>query len=146
MFAIVCLLRSSLRSCLSTRAALQAEILVLRHQRLVVQRSTRGHRLRLKPADRVFGVWLSRLWEWLAFGGESCKAGDNYRLEFAGGFRLYWTWEESSARWSSANKSRGSRSDTKDESGQSTLGAHLEFMVNSSSSESISAKPLVPNT
>jgi hypothetical protein len=39
MFAIFCLLLSSLRSYLSTRAALQAEILALRHQLLVLQRS-----------------------------------------------------------------------------------------------------------
>jgi len=44
----------SLRSSLRTRAALQAEILTLRHQFLVLQRSAHGHRLRLQPADRIF--------------------------------------------------------------------------------------------
>ena len=63
MFDIFFLLLSSLRSCLSTRAALQAEILALRHQVLVLQRATRGRRLRFKAADRVFWVWLSRLWK-----------------------------------------------------------------------------------
>src|SRR5260370_33832297 len=51
----------SLRSSLRTRAALQAEILALRHHFLVLQRSAHGHRLRLQPADRIFWVWLS-LW------------------------------------------------------------------------------------
>jgi len=41
---------------------LQAEILALRHQFLVLQRSAHGHRLRLQPADRIFWVWLSRWW------------------------------------------------------------------------------------
>jgi hypothetical protein len=51
-----------LRNCLRTRAALQTEILALRHQLLVLQRSKRDRRLRLKSADRVLWVWISRLW------------------------------------------------------------------------------------
>src|SRR5258708_1087660 len=52
----------SLRDCFRARAALQAEILALRHQLLVLQRSSRPHKLRLGWADRVLWVWLSRLW------------------------------------------------------------------------------------
>src|SRR6202022_1007580 len=52
----------SLRDCFRARAVLQAEILALRHQLLVLQRSSRGRRLRLRWADRVLWVWLSRLW------------------------------------------------------------------------------------
>src|SRR5436309_15430245 len=52
----------SLRDCFRARAFLQAEILALRHQLLVLQRSNRGHKLRLGWADRVLWVWLSRLW------------------------------------------------------------------------------------
>src|SRR5260370_13383630 len=52
----------SLRDCFRARAVLQAEILALRHQILVLQRSSRGRRLRLRWADRVLWVWLSRLW------------------------------------------------------------------------------------
>jgi putative transposase len=44
-----------------SRAALQAEILALRHQLIVLQRSNRL-RLRLTTGDRLFWVWLSRLW------------------------------------------------------------------------------------
>src|SRR6266404_2784416 len=55
----------SVPACFRTRAALQAEILALRHQLLVLQRSSRGHKLRLSSADRVLWVWLSHLWtEW----------------------------------------------------------------------------------
>jgi len=92
MFTIFCLLLSSLRSCLSTRAALQAEILALRHQLLVLQRSTRGRRLRLKTADRVFWVWLSRLWS----GWRSVVRVVKPETIIAWnrkGFRRYWTWK-----------------------------------------------------
>ena len=49
-------------ACFRTRAALQAEILALRHQLLVLQRSNSGHRLRLCATDRLLWVWLPRLW------------------------------------------------------------------------------------
>ena len=39
---------------------MQLEILALRHQLAVYQHS--GKRLQLKPADRLFWAWLSRLW------------------------------------------------------------------------------------
>lgn len=92
MFDIFFLLLSSLRICLSTRAALQAEILALRHQILVLERSTRGRRLHLRSGDRAFWVCISRLWK-------------NWRLPLRivrpdtviawnrKGFRLYWTWK-----------------------------------------------------
>src|SRR6202158_4282449 len=49
-----------LRSCLRSRAALQAENIALRHQNTVLQRNRK--RLRLNSGDRFFWVWLSRLW------------------------------------------------------------------------------------
>jgi hypothetical protein len=52
----------SLRDCLRSRAVLQAEILALRHQLLIFERSRRGHNLRLRWTDRALWVWLSRLW------------------------------------------------------------------------------------
>ena len=52
----------SIRQGLRTRAALQAEILALRHQLLVLQRSTRSRKLRLGVADRLVWVWLWQLW------------------------------------------------------------------------------------
>jgi hypothetical protein len=54
MFAPLFSLLSTLRSCFRTRAALHAEILALRHQLLVLQRSSREHRLRLHVWDRAF--------------------------------------------------------------------------------------------
>src|SRR6266446_1486706 len=82
----------SLRDCFRARAALQAEILALRHQLLVLQRSSRPHKLHLGWADRVLWVWLSRLWnDWrsalLIVRPETVIAWHRR------GFRLYWTWK-----------------------------------------------------
>jgi len=51
----------TLRTSTHSRVALQLEILTLRHQLQVVQR-TRPRRLRLATTDRSFWVMLSRLW------------------------------------------------------------------------------------
>ena len=82
----------SLRDCFRARAVLQAEVLALRHQLLVLQRSSRGRRLRLRWADRVLWVWLSRLWnDWrsalLLVKPETVIAWHRK------GFRLYWNWK-----------------------------------------------------
>src|SRR5437660_12796886 len=82
----------SLRDCFRARAFLQAEILALRHQLLVLQRSNRGHKLRLGWADRVLWVWLSRLWnDWrsalVLVKPETVIAWHRQ------GFRLYWRWK-----------------------------------------------------
>ncbi len=49
-----------LRTTVTSRAALVAENLALQHQLLVLQHSAK--RPKLRPWDRVFWVWLSRLW------------------------------------------------------------------------------------
>ena len=85
-------LLSSLRTCFKTRASLQAEILALRHQLLVLQRCTRSRRLGLRMSDRILWVWLSRLWQgWrqsLRIIKPETVIAWNRR-----GFRLYWTWK-----------------------------------------------------
>lgn len=85
-------LLSSLRDCFRTRAVLQAEIIALRHQLLVLQRSNRGRRLRLKPFDRLFWVWLSQLWT----GWQSALLIVKPETVIAWhrvGFRLFWRWK-----------------------------------------------------
>src|SRR5713101_1962469 len=82
----------SVRDCFRARAVLQAEILALRHQLLVLQRSSRGHRLRLRLADRIPRVWLSQLWnDWrsalLLLKPETIIAWHRK------GFRRYWNWK-----------------------------------------------------
>ena len=82
----------SLRDCFRSRAVLQAEILALRHQLLIFERSSRGHNLRLCWTDRALWVWLSRLWsDWrsvlLMVKPETVIAWHRR------GFRLYWRWK-----------------------------------------------------
>src|SRR5438045_9342787 len=92
MRTIVWLLFSSLGSSLRSRAALQAENLALRHQLLVLERSQRCRRLRLQAADRVFWVWLSRLWQGWRSALRIVKP-DTILAWSRRGFRLYWRWK-----------------------------------------------------
>jgi putative transposase len=92
MFTVLFSLIRTLRSCLGTRAALLSEILALRHQLLVLQRSHGSHRLKLSGPDRILWVWLSRLWaDWrsalLIVKPETVIAWHRK------GFHLYWRWK-----------------------------------------------------
>ena len=62
MLPVLVSLLICLRDSLRARVTLQAEVLALRHQLLVLQRRNQKHRLRLSVADRLFWVWLSRVW------------------------------------------------------------------------------------
>src|SRR5262249_44187663 len=97
MLTLFLLLLSSLRSSLRSRAALQAEILALRHQILVLQRSTQGRRLRFHTVDRIFWVWLSCLWHGWRSPVRILKA-ETVIAWNRKGFRLYWTWKSRSRR------------------------------------------------
>jgi hypothetical protein len=66
MMSLFVALLFTVRSSVRSRAALQIEVLALRHQLHLLQRS-RPHRVRLTPVDRFLWVWLSRAWtEWRA--------------------------------------------------------------------------------
>ena len=85
-------LLSCLLDCFRARLVLQAEILALRHQLLVLEHSCRGRKLRLRWADRILWVWLSRFWnDWRSVlflvKPETVIAWHHK------GFRLYWTWK-----------------------------------------------------
>ncbi len=60
MKAVLVSLLASLRAAFRTRAALQLEVLALRHQLAVYQR--RHPRAHTKVADRLLWAWLSRMW------------------------------------------------------------------------------------
>jgi transposase InsO family protein len=81
----------SLRSLVRSRAALHLEILALRHQLQILERSRRS-RLRLAAADRVLWVWFSRIWtEWgpaLVLVQPATVVAWHRR-----GFRLFWAWK-----------------------------------------------------
>jgi len=81
---------ASLGASLRSRAALQLEILALRHQLGVLQRSVK--RPRLSPADRFLWAWLSSVWN----GWESrvfiVKAATVIGWHRKG-FGLFWSWK-----------------------------------------------------
>ena len=57
---VIQLVSSLLRALLANRAALAMEILALRQQLAVLERSVK--RPALRQRDRIFWAWLSRLW------------------------------------------------------------------------------------
>ncbi len=76
--------------CWATRATLVAENLVLRHQSAVLKRSVK--RPRLRQSDRIFWVWLSRLWpDWRS--ALLIVQPDTVVRWHQQGFRLYWRWK-----------------------------------------------------
>ena len=74
---------------LGDRAALATENLALRQQIIVLQRSVK--RPRLRKRDRVFWVWLCRLWADWRSGLVIVKPETVIRWHRVG-FRLYWRW------------------------------------------------------
>jgi hypothetical protein len=91
MGSVLASLLLTLRTFFRARATLQLEILALRHQLHVVNRS-RERRLPLTRADRVLWVFLSKLWGgWrdvlVIVKPETVLAWHRC------GFRLFWTWK-----------------------------------------------------
>src|SRR5215471_14331467 len=73
------------------QAVLQAEIVALRHQLTVLQR-THSKRLMLNRADRWFWVWLFRLWS--GWRSALIIVKPESVIGWHGqGFRWYWTWK-----------------------------------------------------
>ncbi len=74
----------------ASRAKLAAENLALRHQLGVLGRSVK--RPRLRKRDRIFWVWLSKLWpDWRA--ALVVVKPETVIAWHRKGFRLYWTWK-----------------------------------------------------
>jgi putative transposase len=91
MLSVVSLFLSMLLSVFRSRAALQVEILALRHQIGVLRRSTKK-RPKLTMADRLFWAWFSGLWA----GRRSALVIVKPETVIAWhrkGFRLFWTWK-----------------------------------------------------
>jgi len=79
-----------LRLLLQSRAALAAENLALRQQVAVLQRSVK--RPRVHRRDRIFWVWLSRLWRGWRSSLLVVQPETVIRWHREG-FRLYWRWK-----------------------------------------------------
>src|SRR3954451_3266922 len=127
-------LAASLRS----RAALQIEILALRHQLNVLQRSVK--RPRLSAVDRWLWVLLSRNWPaWqaaLKFLKPATVIGWHYQ-----GFRLFWTWKCRHGRPGRPAVSLEVRQLIRRMSREIHSGEHRRSTGSCSNSASTSAKP-----
>jgi hypothetical protein len=96
MFTLFFSFLGTLRSWFQTRAALQLEILALRHQINVLRRSQRG-RVRLTEVDRLLWAGLLHLWS----GWRSALIIVKPETVIAWhrrGFRLYGTWKSRQGR------------------------------------------------
>src|SRR5713226_2071768 len=90
MSSLISALLAALSSAFRTRAGLQFEILALRHQLGVLQRSSRK-RPKLTPADRILWAWLSQVWvDWPA--ALIIVKPETVIAWHRKGFRLFWTW------------------------------------------------------
>jgi hypothetical protein len=90
------IIRIIIRVFLANRSALIAENLALRQQLAVLRRSAK--RPRLRQRDRIFWVWISRLWRsWRS--ALVVVQPDTVVRWHRRGFRLYW-------RWKSKNRGR----------------------------------------
>jgi putative transposase len=128
-----------------TSAQLRVGNLALRQQLMVLRRST-PKRLKLRTVDRIFWLWLRRVWaDWSSYlvmvKSETVVAWHRKRLSSI----LAMEEPERQARktWCVA---RGSRSDSDDESQQPTLGApriHGELKLDIETTESTIAKYMV---
>jgi putative transposase len=83
-------LLGALTSMCKTSAQLRLENLALRQQLMVLRRSA-PKRLKLTPADRIFWVWLRRLWSDWKSALMIVKA-ETVIIWHRNGFRLFWTW------------------------------------------------------
>ena len=81
---------ASLSGVFRSRAALQLEILALRHQIGVLQRSVK--RPKLTTADRLLWAWLCSVWQDWRSGVHIIKASTVVGWHRKG-FRLFWTWK-----------------------------------------------------
>jgi len=86
--AFFCII-STLRSMLRNRRELALENLALRQQLAILARA-QPHR-RLKKMDRLFWVWLSRMWKSWRESLIVVKPDTVVRW-YRKGFALYWTW------------------------------------------------------
>jgi len=91
MNALLASIVSALIFSFRSRLALQAEILALRHQLNVLQRSACTRR-KLRTPDRVLWVWLSQLWpDWRS--ALLIVKPDTVIRWHRQGFRSYWRWQ-----------------------------------------------------
>jgi putative transposase len=90
MISVLLSLLLTLRGSARSHAALQLEVLALRHQLQVLHRA-RPPRLRLTAADRLLWVWLAGVWNNWRTALVIVKP-ETVIAWHRRGFRLFWTW------------------------------------------------------
>ena len=90
MKTIVLPLLATLAGLLRSRSVLHLEILALRQQLAMVTRTDR--KLRFRQRERLFWIWLYRIWPGCLETLIVFKADTLVRWHRQG-FRLYWTWK-----------------------------------------------------
>jgi hypothetical protein len=125
---LISMLLRSLLTGFRNQAAMQAEIIALRHQLIVLQRSSKTKRLILGPADRCVWVWLSRLWSrWrsaLIIVKPETVIGWHRQ-----GFQWYWTWKSRHDRSGRPLVSKETRDLIHTMSRDNSLYVDLSFML-----------------
>jgi putative transposase len=91
MFAILYALGMAVADLVKSRARLEVEILLLRHQLNVALRHA-PPRVRLRGGDRAFMVWMVRVWPNLLDVVQVVQPETVLRWHRAG-FRIYWRWK-----------------------------------------------------
>ncbi len=91
MFAFLTHIVLVLRSALNTPASREAEILVLRHQLMVLNRKSRTQ-VRLRNVDRLILVWLYRAFPAL-INAITVVTPETVLGWHRRGFRAYWNWK-----------------------------------------------------
>jgi putative transposase len=97
MMSVLLALLLTLRASARSRAALQLEVLALRHQLQVLQRS-RPRRWRLAKADRWLWTLLSRFWAGWRTALVIVKP-ETVVAWHQRGFRLWWAWKSRGRIW-----------------------------------------------
>jgi len=136
--AVLSALLASIMSVFRTRAALQLEILALRHQLGVMQRSVK--KPKLNRFDRFLWAWLCGAWaEWRS---ALCIVKPGTVIAWhRKGFRLFWTWKVRRGQRGRPPVSKEVRKLIRKMSRENPLWALLASTVNSSSSALTSARP-----
>ena len=88
MIAVLKLVACSLASLFKSRARLEVEILVLRHQLMILRRKAAG-KPRLRVVDRLIFVWFYRLRP-SVIDAVSIVRPETVVRRYRAGFRLYW--------------------------------------------------------
>jgi len=110
------------------QAAMQAEIIALRHQLTVMQRTQKPKRLLLNRGDRRLWAWLSRVWSGWRSSLIIVKP-ETVISWHRQGFRWYWTWKIRHGRSGRPRVPKETRDLIRTMSRENPLYVDLSFML-----------------